>query len=192
MFSHKIDEHTELRLIERQHVAEFFRLIDSNREHWRRWHPLLRDALRSPAEVEQFIAMWLQHFANNRGFCAGVWFDGGLCGMIYHVTVDWVNRWVALSYWLDEAHQGRGIMTASCRAFILHAFTAWKMNRVTIQCATENVRSRAIPERLGFRLEGILRETECLHDHYVDHAFYALLQSDYTAKNPRNGEESLF
>jgi ribosomal-protein-serine acetyltransferase len=109
--------------------------------------------------------------------------------MIYHVNVDWVNRWVALSYWLDEAHQGKGIMTASCRAFISHAFTAWKMNRITIQCATENIRSRAIPERLGFTLEGILRETEWLYDHYVDHALYALRRSEYADANPRDARE---
>ena len=53
------------------------------------------------------------------------------------------------------------------------------MNRVTIQCATENTRSRAIPERLGFTFEGIVRETEWLYDRYVDHALYGLLRSEY-------------
>ena len=71
-------------------------------------------------------------------------------------------------------------MTVSCRAFVSHAFTTWKMNRVTIQCAAKNTRSRAIPERLGFALEGIVRETEWLYDHYVDHALYGLVRSDYT------------
>ncbi len=100
--------------------------------------------------------------------------------MIYHVNVDWANRSAALSYWLDEAHQGKGIMTASCRAFISYAFTTWKLNRIAIQCATRNTRSRAIPERLGFTLEGMLREAEWLYDHYVDHAVYGLLRSDDT------------
>ena len=98
--------------------------------------------------------------------------------MIYHLHVDWANRSTALSYWLDEAHQGKGIMTESCRAVVSYAFTAWKLNRVTIQCATLNARSRAIPERLGFKFEGIVREAEWLHDHFVDHALYSLLRSD--------------
>jgi ribosomal-protein-serine acetyltransferase len=58
-------------------------------------------------------------------------------------------------------------------------FDTWKLNRITIECATDNSRSRAIPERLGFRLEGIVRGIEWLHDHYVDHAMYGLLRSDY-------------
>ena len=67
MFFYKVDEQIELRLIERRHMAELFKLIDANREHWGQWRPLLRDALRSAADVERFIAGWLQHFANNRG-----------------------------------------------------------------------------------------------------------------------------
>ena len=53
-------------------------------------------------------------------------------------------------------------MTACCRAFVAHGFDTWKLNRITIECATENVRSRAIPERLGFKLDGIVRGIEWL------------------------------
>jgi ribosomal-protein-serine acetyltransferase len=69
-------------------------------------------------------------------------------------------------------------MTECCRAFIAHAFETWKLNRITIECATENTRSRGVPERLGFKLEGVVRQSEWLHDRYVDHALYGLLKSD--------------
>ena len=69
-------------------------------------------------------------------------------------------------------------MTACCRAVIAHAFDVWKLHRVTIECATENARSRGVPERLGFTLEGTIRGIEWLHDHFVDHAMYSLLSTD--------------
>ncbi len=69
-------------------------------------------------------------------------------------------------------------MTACCRALVADGFERWKLNRVTIECATDNTRSRAIPERLGFKLEGIVRGIEWLHDRYVDHAMYGLLKED--------------
>jgi ribosomal-protein-serine acetyltransferase len=178
MFSHKVNEHTELRFIDGSHGVELFNLIDANREHLRRWHPWV-DLMRSTGAVEKAIAAWQQQCANNAGFYAGIWFQGRFCGMINHLNLDWANRWTALSYWLDEAHQGRGIMTACCRAMIVHSFRTWKLNRVTIECATENARSRAIPERLGFKLDGIVRGIEWLHDQYVDHAMYGLLRSDF-------------
>ena len=69
-------------------------------------------------------------------------------------------------------------MTQSCRAVIGHAFTTLGLHRVVIRCAMENQRSRAIPERLGFALEGIERQSQWLYDHFVDLAVYALLQTD--------------
>ena len=177
MFCSKVNTRTELRLIGRQDAIELFKLVELNRSHLRCWHPWV-DKVRSLDDAEKMISAWEQQNAGNRGFCAGILFDGKLCGVIYHLNVDWANRWTALSYWLDAAHQGQGIMTDCCRVLVLHGFKAWKLNRITIECAVENARSRAIPERLGFRLEGIVRGVEWLHDRYADHAVYGLLRPD--------------
>jgi ribosomal-protein-serine acetyltransferase len=178
MFSHIVNERTELRLIDRQNSEELFKLFDANRAHLRPWHPWV-DLMRTVADVEKAVAGWQQQHASNRGFHAGIWFEGRFCGVINHLNVDWANRWTAFGYWLDAAHQGRGIMTACCRAMVSHSFNTWNLNRVTIECGTNNPRSRAIPERLGFKLEGVIRGVEWLQDHYADHAIYGLLRSEY-------------
>jgi ribosomal-protein-serine acetyltransferase len=177
MLQTSVKPQTMLRVIAPENGPELFRLLEINRDYLRRWHPWV-DILRSEKDVGHAITAWQQQNAGDHGFYAGVWFGGRLCGMINHLQVDRVNRWTALSYWLDEAHQGRGIMTESCRVMIAHSFKVWNLNRVTIECATENTRSRAIPERLGFKLEGIIRQVEWLGDHYADHAFYGLLNPD--------------
>jgi ribosomal-protein-serine acetyltransferase len=167
-----------------------FNLIQANRKHLRRWHPWT-DVVRSVADTERAITTWQQQHDGQRGFYAGIWFREKLCGVINHLGIDPLNRWTALSFWLDEAQQGQGIMTASCRAFVAHTFDVMKLNRVTIECATENSRSRAIPERLGFRFEGVVREIEWLHDRYVDHAIYGLLRSDYGRNHSIAAQEFL-
>ena len=75
-------------------------------------------------------------------------------------------------------------MTAAVRAYVDHAFGTWKLNRVTIQAAVDNARSRAIPERLGFRQEGILRETERVGERMLDGVVYAMLAADWPAPPP--------
>jgi ribosomal-protein-serine acetyltransferase len=180
MFCRTVNDQTELQLIGREHGEVLFALMDCNREHLRRWHPWV-DAMGSLEDVQRAVAAWQQLHANNRALFAGIWFNGGLCGMINCPTVDWANGWTALSYWLDAGHQGRGIMTACCRAMICHGFDVWKLNRITIECATENGRSRAIAERLGFKAEGIIRGIERLQDRHVDHAMYGLLRSDWSS-----------
>jgi ribosomal-protein-serine acetyltransferase len=177
MFSHRVNAQIELQLIQHLHCAGLFKVMDANRKHLRPWHPWI-DLIRSPADTDRFITAWLQQLSQNRGFHAGIWHEGELCGVINHLNIDWLNRSTVLCYWLDEACQGRGIMTSACRAFVSHAFNTLKLNRVTIECASRNTRSRRIPERLGFRFEGIIRGAEWLHDHFVDHAIYGLLKGD--------------
>jgi ribosomal-protein-serine acetyltransferase len=175
MFTSKVNERTEMRLIQNQDTGRLFELVESNRDYLRRWHPWV-DHVKSMDDAGKLIAGWDQQNIKNRGFCAVISYDGQLCGVVHHLNVDWLNRWTALSYWLNEAHQGHGIMTACCRSLIAHSFNEWKLNRITIECAAENARSRAIPERLGFKFEGIVRGVEWLHDRYADHAIYGLLR----------------
>ena len=54
-----------------------------------------------------------------------------------------------------------------------------ELNRVEIRAAPENRRSRAIPERLGFQREGVLRETERVGDRYLDEVVYGMIASDW-------------
>ena len=65
-----------------------------------------------------------------------------------------------MGYWLGEEHQGKGLMTAACRALVDYAFGELGLNRVVISCATENKKRCAIPERLSFRREGVKHQAE--------------------------------
>jgi ribosomal-protein-serine acetyltransferase len=177
MFRTRIGEQTELGLAEYRHVKELFELIEANRAHLRAWMNWV-DQRRTAADVAAYVALCLKQFAQGQGIHVGIWEKGRLCGMINFCPIDWPNKSACVEYWLGASDQGRGIMTASCRAMIGHAFGAVGLHRLTIRCAEENRRSRAIPERLGFKLEGIARHAEWLHDRFVNHAVYAMVKGD--------------
>src|SRR3712207_8949375 len=61
---------------------------------------------------------------------------------------------------------------------LFRSFLELGLNRVGIACAVENEKSCAIPERLGFRNEGVQRQAEWLYDRFVDHVGYAVLAKD--------------
>jgi ribosomal-protein-serine acetyltransferase len=63
---------------------------------------------------------------------------------------------------------------------VTYAFDQYHLNKVEILCATGNTRSRAIPERLGFTQEGIIRQGERFHDHYNDLVVYGMLASEWS------------
>jgi len=50
---------------------------------------------------------------------------------------------------------------------------------VEVRCAEGNSKSRAIPERLGFIKEGIIRDVEWLYDHYVEDVVYGILSREW-------------
>lgn len=178
MFSFRLDEEAELRLLEEHQAAELFLLTDRNRSHLRRWLPWV-DATTSVEVTRKFIKNALKQFATGRGFQAGLWYHSRMAGVIGYHKIDWFNRKTSLGYWLGMEFQGKGLMTKACQAMLDYAFHELKLNRVEIRCATENKRSRAIPERLGFVQEGISRQAEWLYDHYVDHVIYGILASEW-------------
>jgi ribosomal-protein-serine acetyltransferase len=137
------------------------------------------DSIRTVEDRTNFIRRALKQFAENDGLQAGIWHKGRLAGVVGCHSIDWQNRSTTLGYWLGEGFQGKGIMTEACRAMVNHAFRELGLNRVGIACATENHRSRAIPERLGFRQEGVQRQAEWLYDCFVDRALYAMLASEW-------------
>lgn len=84
-----------------------------------------------------------------------------------------------IGYWLGEKYQGKGIMTKACKALIQYCFEELNLERIEIRVATENIKSQAIPERLGFQKEGCLRNAEVLYDQYIDLYVYGLLKKEF-------------
>lgn len=174
----RIDNNIELELLNRGHAEEIFELIESNREYLRKWLPWL-DSNKYLQNTIDFIKHTDIQFKENTGLHLVIRYKGKLAGAIGFHRVDWNNHSTSIGYWLAEAYQGKGLMTKSCRSLIDYAFGNLGLNRVEIRCAVENSKSRAIPENLGFREEGILREAEWLYDHYVDHVVYAMLREEW-------------
>src|SRR6267378_3375084 len=163
-----VDDDIELCLLEERHAQELFDLVDANRAHLRAWLPWV-DYETSVEDSKAFIKSALRQFASNDGFQLGIRYRGQLAGLIGYHPINWSNRKVEIGYWLAESFQGRGLMTKACKTLITYAFDELGLNKVSVQCATGNSRSCAIPKRLGFTREGILRDAEWLYDHYVDH-----------------------
>ncbi len=178
VFLRRIEQNVELRLLQAYHAEQLFLLSQRNRAYLQTWLPTL-DFTLSVNHSRKYINLSLEQYANREGLKCGIWYDGKLAGLIGHYKMDWMNKNTCLEYWLGEEFSGQGLMTKACQAMVDYALNDLKLHRVEIRCAVENRKSRAIPERLGFEMEGIVREVEWLHDHYVDHALYSMLDRDW-------------
>lgn len=71
--------------------------------------------------------------------------------------MDWAVRRFEIGYWVRPEAAGRGHASEAVRLLVALAFDRLAARRVEIRCDTRNVKSRAVAERCGFELEGVLR-----------------------------------
>lgn len=182
MFTLRVDDEIELGLFEERHAQALFELTDRNREHLREWLPWV-DNTRSVEDSKEFIRLSLDGFAGNSGFPVGIWYKGQLAGTIGYHFFAWATHRTEIGYWLGQEFSGKGIMMRATRKLIEYGFGELDLNRIEIRCAPGNLKSRAIPERLGFVQEGVLRQVSTIHDGIVvDMVIYGLLIKEWAKK----------
>ncbi|NMH73948.1 GNAT family N-acetyltransferase [Bacillus sp. RO2] len=74
--------------------------------------------------------------------------------------IDWSIPKFEIGYWIDSRHSGKGYITEAVEGISQFAFEQLGANRVEIRCDSNNVKSRAVAERAGYTLEGILKSSE--------------------------------
>jgi ribosomal-protein-serine acetyltransferase len=172
-----IDSRLELRSARPEHARAFADLVVTNRESLREYLPAV-----TQVETLEAAREHMRHCMNEAEALelleVHIFFDGHLCGAIRLNYFEHHNRKVALGYFLDTAHQGKGLAGKSARAMIDYAFGDLNLNRIELRCVPENRASVRVAERLGFTLEGRLREAELLEHGLADLLVYSLLKSD--------------
>jgi ribosomal-protein-serine acetyltransferase len=173
-----IDDDTFLRPLLDNDAEELFSLINDSRLYLRQWLPWV-DSTIIPADSLTFIMNARDQEMKNIGLHRGIFYKGALAGVVGFHNIDSINRSTMIGYWLGSKYQGKGLMTGACKSMINYAFSDLNINRVEIRCATDNKKSRAIPEKLGFKNEGNLREAALLNGQYIDLNVYGIIRSEW-------------
>lgn len=177
MFSLPVDDEITLTLPSAKDAQTLFNLVDANRDFLRPYLVWVDD-YRTVEDVAHFIESNQQHFeAGSRvSFCIN--YKGQIAGVITLRYVDRANKATELEYWLAKNQQGKGLVQRSCIALIFYAFEELHFHRVEICCASHNIASQHIPERLGFTKDGVYREGTYLNNKFYDTIVYSLLSTD--------------
>ena len=181
MFNLKVRSDIELHPVAEKDAEEILAIVKRNYEHLRPFlHWVTIDY--SLESAREFIRQAQKAAAENTSQTFGIFQNEKIVGVISFVKLNWNSRRAEIGYWIDRNYEGKGIITESCKALINYAFEELKMNRIEIRCATENVRSCQIPERLNFKLDGILRQFLWRHTRFLDMAIYSMLAEEWEGK----------
>jgi ribosomal-protein-serine acetyltransferase len=184
MFRRSVAPGVEIKLLEAGEAKALYALADRNRNRLRQWLPWV-DPTRSPEDVRMFIMRVQEQYHSNLGPQCGIWMYGELCGSVGCHPIDWSNRNCALGYWIGSAFEGKGIITRSCSVMLDYIFDELGLHRAEIRCGTGNLRSCAVPQRLGFTREGIAREAEWVNDRWVDLVIWSILEEEWRRRRKK-------
>jgi RimJ/RimL family protein N-acetyltransferase len=142
--------------------AELAVVIGQSLSQLRPWMPWAQEA--PTAESSEAVVRRMQaDFIARRDLCFQIYArrpDGSpgrmLGGTGLH-RMDWAVRRFEIGYWIRPEVSGQGHVGEAVRLLTALAFDQLAARRVEIRCDARNLKSRAVAERGGFQLEGILR-----------------------------------
>lgn len=174
----KVDDNLYLKPWRTIYSVELFKLTDKNRKYLQPWLPWV-PSVKIEQDSISYIVKANKEIANNKGLELGIWSYNKLVGCLGLHGLSQENRSGSLGYWLDQDHQGEGIMTRSIRALLDYLFTGFNLNRIVLEACIENIPSCAVAERLGFTKEGIARQSEFVNGRFLDYQVYSILKSEW-------------
>ena len=172
-----LGEGASIRLLVPEDALVVFETVERNRERLRPWLGWV-DRTLGPGDTLAFIDLTIATLG--REFAYGIYVGDSFVGAI-GLHTDPEHRSAMIGYWIDEEHEGRGLVTKASRALTEVAFRDLAMHRVWLTADPKNTRSCAVAERLGFRLEGIRREDTYTDGRFRDTALYAVLEDEWPA-----------
>lgn len=187
MFSHRLADDAVLVLRTAAIADPYHELLAANHERLARWEPWAVQPP-TPEGTRSFLEAAGRRWLEGSELPVAIavladdqWWLVGSLGL----RIDRYARSGDIGYWIDGAHEGRGLTTKAAAAVLDEAFGRLGLDKVTLHTEVGNDRSRALARRLGFVEEGVLREAIAFPNERRDEVAYGLLASEWRNRAER-------
>ncbi len=133
-------------------------------------------------EAIKFIRRTRYRIRKNSGYAFGIVLKdtNKVVGVVDIFNIDWENRNAEIGYWLGKKYWKKGLMSEAVRLILGFAFEELKLHRVSATIFEDNVASKRVLEKVGFKLEGKRREARLKFGKWHNELLYGILESDYS------------
>lgn len=169
----------ELRPLEPWMAEEFFAHIERARatvDPWIPWASFSTDLDAARGTLQRYA----DKQAADSGRLHGIWLEGTLVGGVVFPRFDARTGNCEIGVWTEPAGAGHGLITAAVRVLVRYAFEQRGMQRIEWMTTPRNQRSRAVAQRLGMTLDGVLRSEFLHNDERHDNEVWSLLASEWS------------
>ena len=172
--------------MDEKYVTELHQLVIKNQ----RW---LQQSLSWPADVSHEDET-RRHVQGNvmlhqRGYAKMflLFLQEEIVGVLSFNQIEPINKTAYIGYWLDESHQGQGLLSQALQALMDAFARGGTVRRFVIKCRVANHKSNQVARRNGFSLEGCLKQAEFLNGAYDDQNIYGRIIDCRSEQFPGRG-----
>ena len=148
-FHLKVNDVIELKTPVNENAEAVFQLVNENRERlsqYMEWE--------SKTNTKEDI---LSYFERNKhlsyydkDYPLIIFYKEEIVGIAGYNNGDILKKTVDIGYWIGEKYSGNGIVTKCTQALVNFAFSLTDIQTIIIKCEISNIKSYAIPRKLGF------------------------------------------
>jgi hypothetical protein len=161
----------------RERAELVFAAVDDDRARLAKYLPWV-ESTQKVSDSEAYLSACEEKWESGTLFDYGIFLKSGeFIGNGGLHSISGPDRRAEIGYWIVSKYEGQGFMTEAVEAMARAAFAAG-FHRLEIHCNEENAKSYGVAERLGFRLEGTLRDRSIEHGKFRNTRIYGLLAGE--------------
>lgn len=173
-----VTEDIVLRTYQPEDADALFNAISRNRQHLSPWLDWVSRTTRVEHSV-QFIKQAQQDVHNQQALAMGIYYKNDIIGGIGMHQWDHVVKKAQVGYWLSREHEGKGVIAQSMQPFVNFLFDKLALNKIEVYFVAANKRSAKVAERMGCKVEGVLRQGAMRNGVIEDVVVAGLLRSEW-------------
>lgn len=178
MVSINIEENLLLRSYQSADARELFSVINNSRHHLHPWLEWVDKTTKQEHSL-QFIMQSMHHLHTQEALSLGIFYNNRLIGGIGMHQWEQQTKKAQLGYWITKEYEGKGIINKCLSVFITYLFDKIGLNKIEIHFAPGNKRSAKVAERIGCKVEGIIRQSVLRNGKPEDIVITGLLKSEW-------------
>lgn len=178
MVSIIIDNNILLRSYQLDDAPELYNAVNRSRKHLQPWLEWVSKTTK-PEQSLQFIQQSLHQLNTQEALALGIFFNDRIIGGIGMHHWDQSTKRAQVGYWISEEFEGKGIINSCLTRFIDFLFEKIGLNKIEVHFVPANLRSAKVAERLGCRVEGVIRQSCIRNGRPEDIVITGLLRSEW-------------
>jgi len=170
-----VRENVELKIVDPKDAESLYEQIEKTRPQLAKFMPW-GESTKSVAGERAFLEYCQDRMAAKKLWNASIWINGHPVGMIDLHNIDLENKHAEVGYWLGGEFQGNGVMTDCLKKLLEIGFDELGLHKIKLMAEEVNLASNEVAKKVGFQLEGTLKDEIFSAGKYHDASLYGLVK----------------